>query len=142
MVLKKIGDFSEYREVTGTPRESYWAYWAIVEERRQATGGGTRPPLPIRIGQRVGAAPPLSLSYSSSLSLFAIPKEEKGRGILLGLGSPSRIPTPGAPPLGRPPLLPLYIRGRGHPKGTPSLLLAMCGAPLHSYTPRSYHRSA
>ena len=57
MVLKKIGDFSEYREVTGTPRESYWAYWAIVEERRQATGGGTRPPCPIRIGQGEGVHP-------------------------------------------------------------------------------------
>ena len=37
----------------------------------------------------------------------------------------------GAPPLGRPPPpSPLYIRGRGHPKGTPKFLLAVCGAPF------------
>ena len=36
MVPIRFEEFSEYREVTGTPRESYWAYWAIVEERRKA----------------------------------------------------------------------------------------------------------
>ena len=30
-------DLSEYREVMEIPRVSYWAYWAIVEERRHAT---------------------------------------------------------------------------------------------------------
>ena len=40
MVPKKIGDFLEYREVIGTTQKSYWAYWAIVEETRQAMGGG------------------------------------------------------------------------------------------------------
>ena len=37
MVPKKIEDISEYREVTGTPREKYWAYWALLEERIKTT---------------------------------------------------------------------------------------------------------
>ena len=44
-------------------------------------------------------------------------------GVLVGLPSPWR------PLVGRPPPPLLYIRGRGHPKGTTSLLLAVCGAP-------------
>ena len=27
----------EYPGVTGTPRRKYWAYWAILEEKRKAT---------------------------------------------------------------------------------------------------------
>ena len=69
MVPKKIGDFSEYWEVTGTPRESYWAYWDIVEERRQATGGGARPPCPNPNWTRGGGAAPLFPSPSLSLPL-------------------------------------------------------------------------
>src|SRR3989337_3030123 len=37
MVPSGSGIFSEYREVTGTPRKKYWAYWALLEERRKAT---------------------------------------------------------------------------------------------------------
>ena len=37
MVLIRFRDFSEYHEATGTPGESDWAYWALVEEKRQAT---------------------------------------------------------------------------------------------------------
>src|SRR3954468_8670681 len=96
------------------------------------------PPLPIRIGQGVGAAPPFPSPTPPLFSPLLLRKRTKERGILLGLGSPSRTPHTWRAPLGRTPPSPLYISGRGHPKGTPSLLLAVCGAPLHSYTPRSY----
>ena len=83
MVIKKIGDFSEYLEVTGTPRESYWA---IVEERRQAMGGGVRPTLaPIRIAQGEGVCPP----FPSPSLPFPFPSpliRKRGGQILLGLG--------------------------------------------------------
>ena len=58
MVPKKIGDFSEYREVTGTPRGLNGPTWALVERKRGGKGwppppspnrtrrGGRRPPFP------------------------------------------------------------------------------------------------
>ena len=75
-------------------------------------------------------------------------------GILLGLPSPSRIPLvfpipSRSGPLGRAyrgrtalPLAPLYTGAGGHRKGQQTIVLVVCGAPLHSYTPRSYRRSA
>ena len=42
MVPGEFGHIPEYREVTGTPREVYGPYWAIVGERRREPrrGGG------------------------------------------------------------------------------------------------------
>ena len=86
--------------------------------------------LPSRDLQRYEVALPfLSLSW-------------KGRGLQLGLGILVGLPMARAPlgPATSPP--PFIYVGRGHPKDRPSLLLAVCGAPLYSYTPRSYRRSA
>ena len=37
MVLSDSDILPEYRGVTRTPKGKYWAYWAILEERRKAT---------------------------------------------------------------------------------------------------------
>ena len=99
--------------------------------------GGGAPPW-VRIGLEEGGGAPLAFSYSLSISLFPSLLLRKGKGFLLGLGSPSRTPYSWRTPRGPASLPPsLIYMGRGHPKGTPSLLLAVCGAPLHNYTPRS-----
>ena len=118
MVPKKIRDFSEYREVTGTPRESYWAYWAIVEERRQATGGGAPPaPCPNPNWTRGGGAAPSFLLPLSPFPLSLSVGRKEGGPILLGLGV--QVGPPWRALLGRqPPPPPFIYRGRGHPKGT------------------------
>ena len=60
MVPKRFGDFSEYREVTD-PSGKLIALMGHIGEREE---GHMRwcapPPCPIRIGQGVGARPPLS----------------------------------------------------------------------------------
>src|SRR4051812_7403702 len=57
--------------------------------------------------------------------------------------SPSRTPLLGRAPYGRPTsfLPPLYTWGGGTLEYTQVDLLAVCGAPLHRNTPRSYRRS-
>ena len=68
------------------PRGKIWVIWAIGG--RQTGPQGVPPKGGVRIGQGVGAAAPLSLSYSLSLSPFATPKKRKKvGGILLGLES-------------------------------------------------------
>ena len=72
MVPGEIESIPEHREVTGSPREVYGPYLALVEERekKQRRGRAPSPPSPIRIGK--GVAPPFpsflpslpSLSYS------------------------------------------------------------------------------
>ena len=123
------------------PRESYWAYWAIVEERRQATGGGMPPPLPqSELDKGRGVAP---LFPSPSLpSPFPLRWKERGAnpprtGVLVRLPSPWRTPLG---PATSSPLL--YICGQGAPQRHNSCILAVCGAPLHSLPPRSCCRSA
>ena len=47
------------------------------------------------------------------------------------------------PRAGWPPPCSFIYGGRGHPRTHKlTIVLAMCSAPLHSYTPRSYRRSA
>ena len=46
MVPIRVGDFSEYREATRTPREKLWALWALLEERRKGHVRGAPLPLP------------------------------------------------------------------------------------------------
>ena len=113
--------------------------WALVEGGKKGHEVARASPCPNRIGQGVGARPPFP-SPSPSFPSFLL---RKGKGILLGLGSTGRTTYTWRAP-GRVGLSPslLYIRGQGHPKGTPSLLLAVCGAPLHSYRTQSYRRSA
>ena len=136
MVLSSSGIFPEYREVTGTPREKLWALWAIRGKHTSPQGAGA-PSLSRRLIS-TRRRPPLSFSFSLPPFLLCV-----GGGILLGLGNPSRTPHLGAPPrAGCLSLFVLYIRRQGHPKDTQVDLLAVCGAPLHSYTHRSYRRSA
>ena len=87
MVPKRFGDFSEYREVTRNPRESLMGLMGHSGE--EEAGHRRCPPSPIRIGQGVGARPAFSFSLSTS---FPLSHSGKGRGILQGLGSPSRTP--------------------------------------------------
>ena len=79
---------------------------------------------------RRGRRPPPSFSPlpPSLLLLLGIGKR---RGILLGLGSPSRITHTWRAPLGpATSSLPSFIYvARGHPNSTSKFLLAVCGAP-------------
>ena len=111
-------------------------------EEEAGQGEVAPPPMgPNWLGE--GGDAPLAFSYSLSLFLFPSLLLRKGKEFLLGLGSPSRTPYTWRAPRGPASLPPSFIHvGRGHPKGTPRFVLAVCGAPLHSYTPRSYHRSA
>ena len=82
MVLGEFGHIPEYREVTGTPREVYGPYWAIVgERRREPKRGRPPPPSPIQIGW--GADPPFHPPLSPFLPLLI--QLGKG-GILLPVG--------------------------------------------------------
>ena len=75
MVPKKIGDFSEYREATGTPGKVNWAYWAIVERGRLPHE--VAPPKPNPNWTRGGGAAPLSFSLCP-LSPFPLSVGSKG----------------------------------------------------------------
>ena len=97
------------------------------------------PPPLVRIGLGKGGGAPLSFSLSLSFLPPLFPCWKPTRN-----GIPSRNPTWGAPHEGRPasPLL-LYIRGQGHPRTHKlTIVLAVCGAPLHRFPPRSYRCSA
>ena len=100
----------EPREVTGTPREVYGPYWALVEERGKKQRRGRAPPSPIQIGRGVGPPflPPSFLFLPSPT-----PNRKKGESYSRWeVGSPlGRATLLGRP---RPPLL--YIRGQ---EGTP-----------------------
>ena len=130
--------FPEYREVIGTPQEKLWALWAI-RGKHTSPQGASAPPLG-RSLIRTRRRGPSPLSFSFSLPPFLL---RVGGGILLGLGGPSRTPHLGTPPrAGCLSLSLLYIRRLGAPQRHTSCSLAVCGAPLHSFTPRSYCRSA
>ena len=74
----------------------------------------------VRIGLGGGGAP---LLPSLSLPLFPSLLLLIGKGILLGLGSPSRTPYAWRAPKGRPPPPSLlYIRGEGSTPGTHKLI--------------------
>ena len=104
-------------------------------------GGGAPPWGRIGLGEVGGA--PLALSYSLSLSLFPSLLLRKGKGFLLGLGSPSRTPYSWRAPRGSASLPPSFTYvGRGHPIDTQVDCLAVCDAPLHRFSPWSYHCSA
>src|SRR3954466_15522843 len=96
--------------VTGTPREKYWATWALVERERGGQGGPRAPsPSGPNWTRRGGAAPPFPFPSPPS---FPPPSRSRKEG------SPTptrrRIPPPGACHKGgRPPPLLLYIRGQG-----------------------------
>ena len=99
MVPGEIGHLSMYREVTGTPREVYGPYWAIVGERRREQRRG-RPPFP-----------------SSFLPLPSLLIQLGKGGILLPMG----VGLPMGRAIGGPalPLLHSFIyRGGGHPINT------------------------
>ena len=63
MVPGEFGHIPEYREVTGTSREVYGPYWAIVGERRREPRRG-RPPTPKPNLNWVGVHPPPSFLLS------------------------------------------------------------------------------
>ena len=98
---------------------------------KEEAGQGEVPPPPMGPNWTRGrGGAPLPFFVALSLSLFPSLLLRKGKGFLLGLESPSRTPYSWRAPR-RPASLPpsfIYV-GRGHPKGTPSLLLAVCGAP-------------
>ena len=71
----------EYRGVTGIRRESNGPYWALVERGEKGQEVAHASPLPKPNWTRGGGATPFP-----SLLLRI------GKGILLGLGSPSRTP--------------------------------------------------
>ena len=62
MVPGEFGHIPEYREVTGTPREVYGPYWAIVGEKRRRYRRGHAPlkPNPNWAGGRAPLSFPLS----------------------------------------------------------------------------------
>ena len=99
-------------ESYGNSPGSIWALLGHtgIEERGQKEGG-LRPPSGPNWTR--GAAP---LSFFISPS-FPFSYSNKGGGILLGLGSPSRTPHLARPLLGpaTSPLAPLYTGARGHP---------------------------
>ena len=131
MVSSGSGILPEYRGVTGTPRGKYWAYMGLSGESGEPARGGRAPLIGVRIGLGEGAVPPFP-SPSPSPSFSPPVRKEKGGpnptrgGVLVGL-PPWRAP-PGRPP--PPPLL--HIWGQGAPHSTSIVLLAVCGAPLHS----------
>ena len=91
-----------------------------MERERERKEGATPPP-PSSIWTTLGGAPPCGLP-SPTPSLFppvATPeKEKRRRGILLGLGSPSRTPHTWRAPRGPATSSPFIYGGGGHPKGT------------------------
>ena len=142
MVLGVIGYIPEYRGVTGTPPGVIGPHGPkVVEEERQPEVARS-PPCPNLIWKREGGGDPLLLP---SLHLLLPPSpswNRKGGGNPAWTGSPSRTPSLGAHPLGpASPSPPLYTGARGHPN-THKFSLNRVRCPLHSYTPRAYHRSA
>ena len=112
--FRVIRVFLEYRGVTGIHREKYWALLGHtgIEERGRKEGGAHPPSGP---NWTRGAAP---FSFLLSPS-FLLSYSGKERGILLGLGSPSRTPhTWRAPSRAGLSLPPLYTGAGGHPIDT------------------------
>ena len=120
----------ELREFAG---EKYWALLGHTGKREGLPRAGRAPPQGlVRIGLGGGAAP---LPCFLLLLHGRTPSWTRKGGILLPLGR--AIERAG------PPLLHSFIYGgRGHPIDTQVDLrdrsLAVCGAPLHDITPRSY----
>ena len=142
----KVSSDSGIFRSTGELREFTGEYMGLI--RPYGNSGerpkGRRPAPPFGPNWTRGSAP-LSLFLSPS---FPFSYSNKGGGILLGLGSPSRTPHLARPLLGpasSPPCSFIY-GGRGHPIDTQVDLrdrsLAVCGAPLHHIPPRSYCRGA
>ena len=89
-----------YSNIGKVPSDS--GIFRSTEKLREFTGRSNGPYWAIRErGRR-----PLALSYTLSLSLFPSPVLRKGKGFLLGLGSPSRTPYSWRTPRG-PASLPL-----------------------------------
>ena len=97
-------------------------------------------PWQVRIGLGRGRRP---LSFLLPLLLLPSLPSWKRKGTPTRIGNASWTPLIGVPLLGRPPppLSFIYV-ARGHTIDTQVDLLAVCGAPLHSYTPRSYRCGA
>ena len=129
----KSGFYRNTGRVTGTPRELYGPWWALVEKRRGCPRWAARLPLPLVLLGLGEVAGPLSL-FSPSAN--PIPTR-------IGGGDPT--PRGSRPLLARhpwpaslPPLV-LYILRQRHPR-THKLIhviysLAVCGAPSH-HSPR------
>src|SRR5215216_4812579 len=108
-IFRSIG---ELREFTGRSNGPYWA----IRERREGPQGVVAPsPWAGPNWTRRGAAPP---SFLLSLPLFPSLLLLIGKGILLGLGSPSRTPYAWRTPLGpaTSSLPPLYTGEGSTPK--------------------------
>ena len=89
MVPGEFGNLPEYREVTGTPREVYGPYRAIVGERRREQRRGHPPQAQSEFGGGQPPFPSLPLPLPSSPTTT----REGGNLLLLGVG----LPPLGAP---------------------------------------------
>ena len=122
------GIYRSTRGVTGTPQGVYGSYWALVGERRRQPRWG-RPPKPNP--NWGGGRPPFPSSST--------PTRKGGNLLLLGVG----LPPWACHERAGPPLLHSFIYGGGgHPIDTQVDCLAVCGAPLHRISLRSYCCSA
>ena len=92
MVLECFGYFSEYREVTGTPRGKYWATMGHRGERGKPTRGSV-PPMGYPNWTRGMGVPPFPLPLSLSFPLST----SKRRMGVTWTRSPSRFPPWRAP---------------------------------------------
>ena len=75
MVPSDSGIFGVPESYGNSPGEVNGPYWALVERGKKGHKVARAPPCPNRIGQGVGAPPPLSFSLSL-LSFFPIPKRK------------------------------------------------------------------
>ena len=82
MVPKKIGDFLEYREATGTPREKLMSLLGHSGEREAATGGGARPQAQSELDKGWGRAPPFLLPLPPFPFPLSVGRKEGGESYL------------------------------------------------------------
>ena len=138
----------ELREFAG---EKYWALLGHTGKREGLPRAGRAPPRPSPNWTRGRGCAPSFLAYSFPLPCLLLVLHgrnpswtRKGEILLLvGVG----LPLGRAIERAGPPLLHSFIYGgRGHPMDTQvdhrDRSLAVCGAPLHDITPRSYCSSA
>jgi len=130
VVLDKFQSTGGYRN---PPGKLMGHTWALVEERGPAREAARATACQFELDKGWGQCPPFPSPTPPLFPSLLFRKRKKERGILLGLGSPSRTPhtwrAPFGPATSPPPLVAMHILDRS---------CVIVGKILNYYVPQHY----